>query len=319
MRETEYAFAVARVRANEPSLLTEDDIELLISAGDEQSAVRILSDRGWDEPGGQADIFTLQADKAWEMIEQSVPDAGLLEAMIIGNDFFNVKAAIKAVFSDIDPESYMTRPCLCSTKDIITAVTENEFSILPDYLCDCADRAYHSISGGESGQSAEMILDRACLETRLDRAAKAQSPLLEKIVRLNAVLANIKIAKRCALTGKKTETAYESMCVCPGLSNEALVSAAYSGEEIKDIIKEAGFPEIAPFADGDFSTLEMKCDNFITDMIKAAKYDAFGPDPVVAYYYAKLAEIKNVRIILSAKAAGVPTAAIKERVRDMYV
>ena len=213
----------------------------------------------------------------------------------------------------------MTYPCLCSTKDIITAVTENDFSILPDYLADCADRAYHSISGGESGQSAEMIIDRACLETRLASASKAQCPLLERIVRLNAVLANIKIAKRCALTGKKPETAFASICDCPGLDNEALVKAAYAGEEINEIIKEAGFPEIAPFAGGDFSALEMECDNLITEMIKAAKYDAFGPDPVVAYYYAKLAEIKNVRIILSAKAAGVPTETIKQRVREVYV
>ena len=319
MRETEYAFAVARVRANEPALLTGDDIELLISAGDTQSALRILSDRGWDEPDGKNDIFSRQARKAWEMIEQSVPDAELLEAMIIGNDYFNVKAAIKAVFSDIDPEGYMTYPCLCSTKDIITAVTENDFALLPDYLADCADRAYHSVSGGESGQSAEMILDKACLEKRLESASKAQCPLLEKIVRLSAVLADIKIAKRCAHTGKKQETAFGSICECPGLDTEALIKAAYAGEEIGEIIKEAGFPEIAPFADGDFSVLEMECDNLVTNMIKSAKYDAFGPDPVVAYYYAKLAEIKNVRIILSAKASGVPTETIKQRVREVYV
>ena len=319
MRETEYAFAVARVRANEPALLTEDDIGLLISAENEQSALRILADRGWDEPADGKDIFDLQAAKAWDMIERSVPDPALLEAMVIGNDFFNVKAAIKAVFSDIDPEEYMASPCLCDTKTVIKAVTENDFSLLPDYLAEYADTAYHRISGGESGQSAEMILDKASLEKRLALAEKSECSLLTDIVKLGAVLSDIKIAKRCAHTGKKRETALESMCPVEGLDIEAFVRAAYEGKEIREIIADAGFTEIAPLADGDFSALEMKCDNLITEMIKKAKYDAFGPDPVVAYYYAKLAEIKNVRIILSAKAAGVPTETIKERVRSVYV
>lgn len=109
------------------------------------------------------------------------------------------------------------------------------------------------------------------------------------------------------------------MCECGFIDNSVLVDRVYSGEDLKDYISECGFPEIAAEADGDFSTLEMKCDNLVTDMIKSARYDAFGPDPVVAYYFAKLAEIKNVRIILSAKSAGVPTETIRQRVRDVYV
>ena len=63
----------------------------------------------------------------------------------------------------------------------------------------------------------------------------------------------------------------------------------------------------------------MTCDNLITRWIQDARYLVFGPDPVIAYYYAKTAETKNVRIILSAKSAGVPTEIIKQRVRDIYV
>ena len=319
MRETEYAFAVARVRANEPALLTADDIEQLIASEDEKSTFRILSDKGWDDPAEGKDIYDAEAEKAWDMISRSVPDPALLEALIIGNDFANIKAAIKTVFSDIDSEKYIVKPYLFNPKETIRAVKENDFSILPEYLSETADRAYHCISGDESGQSAEMIIDKACLEKRLECSKNAQCPLLERIVSIHSLLANIKIAKRCFATGKEKQYALDSMCECGFIDNVILLDRAYSGEEFKDYIKECGFPEIASESDGDFSTLEMKCDNLITDMIKIARYDAFGPDPVVAYYYAKLAEIKNVRIILSAQAAGVPTETIRQRVRDMYV
>ncbi len=319
MRETEYAFAVARVRANEPGLLTADDIEQLIASEDEKSAFRLLGDKGWDDPSEGKDIYDTEAEKAWDLISRSVPDPALLEALVIGNDYANVKAAIKTVFSDIDSEKYMVYPALFSPSEIIKAVNENDFSNLPDYLSDCADRAYHCISGGENGQSAEMIIDKACLEKRLECSKKAQCPLLERIVSILSLLANIKIAKRSLLTGKEKRFALDSMCECGFIDNEILVNKVYSGEELSDYISECGYPEIAAEADRDFSTLEMKCDNLITDLIKGARYDAFGPDPVVAYFYAKLAEIKNVRIILSAKSAGVPTETIRQRVRDMYV
>ncbi len=319
MRETEYAFAVARVRANEPFLLTAEEISQLISAPDEQTARRLLEEKGWADGEGGKDIYDTRAERAWVLIKSSVPDPELLEAMIIGNDFANVKAAIKSVFSGIEPEKYMVYPCLCDTAEIIRAVKENDFSALPDYLAQCADDAYHTISSGGSGLAAEMIIDKASLETRLRFAEKSGSGLLKKLVGLSALLANLKIAKRCFSTGKSADFALESMCECSFMSNEELVKKVYAGEELSEFAKEAGFECVADEIDGDFSSLEMKVDNTVAQMITEAKYETFGPDPIVQFYYATLSEIKNVRIILSAKADGVPLDTIKQRVREVYV
>ncbi|MEG1437195.1 MAG: V-type ATPase subunit, partial [Oscillospiraceae bacterium] len=60
-------------------------------------------------------------------------------------------------------------------------------------------------------------------------------------------------------------------------------------------------------------------DDLIMNCIKPARYKAFGVDPIVAYYLAKDAEIKSVRIILSAKLNHLPADIIRERVRALYV
>ena len=48
-REYDYTYAVARVRANELSLLSAADIEQLIVAGDYKTTMHKLSDSGWGE------------------------------------------------------------------------------------------------------------------------------------------------------------------------------------------------------------------------------------------------------------------------------
>ncbi|MCQ2480557.1 MAG: V-type ATPase subunit [Clostridia bacterium] len=318
MRETEYAYAVARIRVNELSLLTKADLDQLISADSYSAAVRILTGKGWQEVAG-GDMCEEKLNEAWELICESVPDKKLLEAMVIGNDFMNVKSVIKTTFSDLKSEDYIVRPFVCDPAKIIKAVKENDFEELPDYIKECASKAYHAISGNQSGQSAEMIIDKASLETSLDYAKSAGSELLVKIIGLACLVANIKIAVRSSRTGKTEQFALDSMCKCDFTDNKKLTDAAFKGESLADIVSEAGYPEIADEVDKDFTALEMKCDNLVTEWIKKAKDEVYGPDPIIAYYYAKQAEIKNVRIILSAKAAGVPTDTIRERVRDLYV
>ena len=55
------------------------------------------------------------------------------------------------------------------------------------------------------------------------------------------------------------------------------------------------------------------------ECVNKAKYTAFGIDPIIAYYVARDAEIKTVRIVLSAKINNLPADVIRERVRTLYV
>ena len=319
MFETEYAYAVARIRSNELSLLTPEDIEMLVSADSYETALRILTDKGWSDTAGKdgADMFEEELGKALKIISEC--DSRLADALVAGNDFANLKAAIKCVFSDNDTDKYMTGPYVCSPELIAKAIKENDYGELPDYLADVADKAYHAVTESHSGQLAEIVTDKACLDRKLKLAKESGSDLLYRITSLSCLVAAVKTAVRSARTGKSKEFALDALCNCPGVDNEKLADAAFEGEKLGPIVAEAGYENVADYVDGDFADLEMKCDNLIVEMIETAKHEIYGPDPLAAYYYAKLAEVKNVRIILSAKSGGVPESAIRQRVRDIYV
>ncbi|MGE5197873.1 MAG: V-type ATPase subunit [Deltaproteobacteria bacterium] len=53
-------------------------------------------------------------------------------------------------------------------------------------------------------------------------------------------------------------------------------------------------------------------------MLKPAKYFTFGPEPLIAYYFAKNNEIGLIRMIILAKLNDVPAAIVKERLNTVY-
>lgn len=55
MKDTEYTFAVARIRANETYLLGKSAMEQLLAAPDMRSALQLLADKGWDTGGALED------------------------------------------------------------------------------------------------------------------------------------------------------------------------------------------------------------------------------------------------------------------------
>ena len=121
---------------------------------------------------------------------------------------------------------------------------------------------------------------------------------------------------RYAITekGRRDGAACES-----SLDFEELLSHCSTPEKAAEYIAATDYGFLAESLGESFTAFEKQCDNEIVSRLENAKYATFGPDPLIAYYYAKQAEAKNVRIILSAKASGVPAEIISERVRDIYV
>ena len=148
MHENEYAYAVARIRANEVNLLTPAETEQLISAESYEAALRLLGDKGWHTDGvghDYAPMLEEHVNAAWQLLKESAPDASFLDALVINNDFFNLKAALKAKFSDLDPSDYVVKPSVWDPAEIIGCVERNELDSLPECMRDCAQAAYDAI------------------------------------------------------------------------------------------------------------------------------------------------------------------------------
>jgi len=67
-----------------------------------------------------------------------------------------------------------------------------------------------------------------------------------------------------------------------------------------------------------FEELDVLIDNYLIEKTKACKLMAFGIEPICAYFFNKLMEIKNIRILLAGKKSGYSTYEIKRRMRIPY-
>ena len=55
MKDTEYTFAVARIRANETHFIGKNEMEQLLLAPDLRAALQLLADQGWETQGALED------------------------------------------------------------------------------------------------------------------------------------------------------------------------------------------------------------------------------------------------------------------------
>lgn len=70
--------------------------------------------------------------------------------------------------------------------------------------------------------------------------------------------------------------------------------------------------------DGNFSVLERDIDDYLTNLMRPAKYMFFGPEAVFGYCLAKENELKRLRLLLLAKINNIARPLIQERLTLSY-
>ncbi|MBQ0135272.1 MAG: V-type ATPase subunit [Oscillospiraceae bacterium] len=322
-RELDYTYAVARVRANELSLLSAADVEQLITAVDYRSAMQKLSDTGWGEIKDIYDYATYLENyfaKTWSFLEEVLPDLHELDLLLVKNDMQNLKAALKSIVSQHDAKDLYVQSTVYNTEDILKAVEDRRWTDLPDFMQEPAAEAYEVLTATSNGQLADAIIDKATLERIKYLGVTSGSPVLAELAERMCATANIKTALRCANTGKSKDFIERSIPECDTISKDKLVSAALEGvEAVLHYVEESSYAAAAEKFKESTSIFEKWCDDLLMECVTMARYTAFGIDPIIAYYVARDAEIKTVRIILSAKINNLPADVIRERVRALYV
>jgi V/A-type H+-transporting ATPase subunit C len=67
-----------------------------------------------------------------------------------------------------------------------------------------------------------------------------------------------------------------------------------------------------------FITLEREITDFLITNLRSAKFFIFGPEPVLAYYWARVNEINLMRMIILAKLNKVSSELVSERLNAVY-
>ena len=314
MNGTKYANAVGAIRAMENSLLSRSDIDQLINSRSKAEAEAVISSK----TGSAAGTDTLVS--VWEMLRGYAPDCKELEILLYKNDFHNLKAVLKAVISNRDPSNYYICPSNVEKSVLVDAINSRDYSMLPEYMRKAAAEAYELVTNTLDGQLSDSLIDKAALQAMQKSSDECGSEFMQKYSQLMTACADIKTAYRCGLLNKSADFMENVICGSNELDKEELLKAALSGSE-----SLFSFLENTPYSDGAAllknspAQFEKWCDDAIMELAETARMQAFGSDPLAAYYIAKETEIKNIRILTVCKEFGADKATITERMRKLYV
>jgi len=322
MKDTEYAFAVAKVRANENKLLSETAVENVITASDYSAAVKALADAGFaDFSSGDTDkILSQKSKSAFELICDCAPEKSCLDFLIVKNDFHNIKAFLKSMVTRTDCTKYLLFPSLTDYETLKKALEGKQYALLPEFEADSAKHSYDVLMKTMDGQLVDVILDRASLEAQIKLAKDSKDDFAIGLAEHIAATTDIKILLRCIRTGKDKEFMLDAVAECSSVNKDRLIESALEGiDEYSDYVRSSGFASLADSMKTGDVAFEKEIDDLLIDYVKNAKFQSFGIAPLVAFYFASESEIKTVRIILSCKKNGLDIKNIRERVRKLYV
>ena len=322
MADNKYIYAVTRTRAKENGLLTESDMQQLVSLPSEEAALAFLRDKGWavDESGDITKLLDAERTRTWDFMREVLKkDIDQLDVFLYANDYHNLKAAIKSTllpheYSGIYIDQGTVDPAL-----IKKAVSEKQFDLLPERMKETAKEALEIFLRTGDGQLCDICVDRASLVDLYRAGKESGSDFLALYAELTVASADIKIALRSAKTGKDRTFLEKALAPCDSLDTDQLIEAALSGEEgIASYLLRTPYAEGAEELNKSMSQFERWCDNLLVKKMRPQKYNPFGIDPLAAFVLARENELKSVRIILSGMRNDLPEQAIRDRIRDMY-
>ena len=320
--QQDYTYAVARIRYRETKLLSDADLGSLMASKDVDSCMRLLRDKGWGDNGELTpdSLLKLEEKKLWDLTAEIIDDLSVLNFLLIPNDFHNLKVAIKCITRDIEPDGLFISSAVEDPEKIYRAVKSREYGDLPEYMRDCAKEAMTTLLQTSDGQLCDIIVDKACMDYVYALGKESDNDIIRLYCELFVASADIKIAVRCANTGKQQDFIRRALAKCDTLDIDRLCAAACESRDA--VLSYLGTTEYRSAVDAitvSMSAFEKWCDDYLTSVMKHQKWEPFGIGPIVAYIIARRNEIKAVRMILSAKVNDLPEQTIKERLRDMYV
>ncbi|CDF58550.1 V-type ATP synthase subunit C [Thermobrachium celere] len=329
MDSTIFAQCIARIKVLETKMLDRAKLESLIEAKDFDEAKRILQDSIYSDyismPSYEEGLKRSLEDFYLEMFKLC-PVSEVVDIFRTKYDAHNIKTLVKSRFLNKDIDKLLINAGtvdVSKLKDIFK--DENLRDLYPEFR-EAVFKVFEEYNSNKNPQDIDTIIDEAMFVRQMNIAKSARLEFLQSYIQLLIDIQNIKTFIR-AKEQKRDREFLKKVLIKGGkidldlfISNyiediESFSNKVFHTEHFK-WIKE-GVEEYLKTKD--LGRIEKMADDYLLSVLKNSKFISFGPEPVVAYIYAKENEIKILRIILTGKKNRVSADTIRERLRDIYV
>ena len=308
---TDYIFSSAFVRSHEKDLIKKEQFRAMINSDN------IDEVRNQVTPALEDDMFD-------EIKDMSKEYKGL-DVLIYQNDYHNIKVLLKAEelgkdYSDILIDKG-TVPA-----DVMTEAVRNRSGIwISEYMHKAILEAAEVLGRTKDPQLVDFVCDKYCFMEINKIADESKNEFIKGYVRLSIDAINFKTYIRMKALGQNW-TYFKDLFIPGGNVDDVVYSRIFDADAAtfaSNFNGSALYEAITTGRDnlehtGDYALIEKLCDDAIVEYIKTAKGISFGIEVLFAYLVAKQMEIKNIRILMAGKIAGMDPGKIEERIRKTY-
>ncbi len=341
LQATEYMYASARIRAMENRLVGRERMDVLAdlkSSGDvmvklaEYGIAPAVEGEGSASVSGEAlsrareGMLTALLHTACDEVWEAVPEPAAFNWFRYPYDCNNLKTVIKCQIRGIDPMDMLFDFGTVSAEETVNRLTEGKPDAFPPAMAAAISEAKEAYAKTNDPQQIDAILDKACYADMLSSAEASGSATILGWIKAKIDLVNIMICLRI-LRMKRGETGRIFMDTCLLAGGDLPLSffdEAYDGGEEAllgglAMGKYSRFVNAAEGTDRSLSAIERCADNHWMSLVREGARVSFGPEVVGGYLIGCEVSVKNIRIILAAKDAGLSSDVLRERIRESYV
>lgn len=336
VKDTEFLFLTAMLRARETKMLDRDKTDRLLDAPYFDDAAKLLIECGYPDMSGM-DSEQLNAaisrhrSEIFDEISKHLQAKKITDIFRVKYDYHNIKVLVKSMCANTDGSRLLSDSGRVGPKALTEAFITGARGGLPPAMARAISEAVGILSRTQNPQLADIETDKFCYGELLEIAAEIGDDFVSGYVRLLIDSANLKTAVRTLRMKKDLEFLKQAVIQGGDVEAEKLSALSPAGEELPGIFGRgllAGAAHLgmsavdgtqSGAAPGRMTRFERECDNAATVYLSRAKRVSFGIAPVFAYLAAFETEITSVRMILTGKLSGIAPEVIRERLRESYV
>ncbi|GBD87061.1 V-type sodium ATPase subunit C [bacterium BMS3Abin03] len=328
--DEKYASAVANVRALERSLLNGHKLNRMAEREDWRGVLDELRSTDYfetlikvDSPASLKQALTETILKRHRTIYDLSIEQKFVKAILLRNDLNNLKTYLKIKLSASKREAKYSDLGIIDFQNFITAAEQNK--LLPDSLKVIYAKVNSDYQQYQKLYRLEMLIEKFFLENIKNVFDESRILYLKKFITFRIDLANLLSTLRLKEwnPGDKIEWdlfpedgTLDKMFFESVLKNniettiDKLQFTAY-GDSLKNGLEHYK-------STGELWLVEKLADDFLSEFCKLTEFTSFGVEPLIAYLWISIQEMKNIHTILTAKYIGLPEASIKSRLRIGY-
>ena len=324
-----WRYGLGVIASRENKLLSNEDVDRLYAAENKEEFDRLRTELGY---GGDnfSEVLEAAQKSDIELLADLMPNSKFLQVLLLENDLHNLKATIKASLladgplNEADLERLYVAPYTVEPVAYLNQLKGESNDLPKDYreLISSADQIWHHTY---NPADVDSIIDQFYWQ-RLDQAlSELDNQFLQGFYRIKRDLSNLETLLRAYQLELGSQDFEKSLLPAGDLDDRDLANWLVEGKD--NLLQKLEYSDYAPLKEvisnygraGSASAYQAASDNFLAQYIRHNLPSGAGPERILAYFFAREQERKNIELARIALVNKLDQTRISEIKREVVL